>query len=78
MKASCFRLVAAAGGGAAELEQALRAAAPVVVADRIASAVIPDPELRQELLETLNVRRRLERLAAGLEHLLRDMRPGRG
>jgi hypothetical protein len=55
------------------VERALRAATvPGVVADRIASAVIPDPLLRQELLETLDVGRRLDRLAAALDDLLRQ------
>ena len=45
-----------------------------MVADRIASAVIPDPLLRQELLETLDVGRRLDRLAAALDDLLREAR----
>jgi hypothetical protein len=44
-----------------------------VVADRIASVVIPDPALRQELLETLDVRRRLERLGAALDQLAREV-----
>lgn len=48
------------------------ATVPGVVADRIASAVIPDPLLRQELLETLDVGRRLDRLAAALDDLLRQ------
>jgi hypothetical protein len=43
------------------------------VADQIASAVIPDPGLRQELLETSDVRRRLERLAAALDDMLRQV-----
>jgi AmiR/NasT family two-component response regulator len=55
------------------VEQALRSATvPAVVADQIASAVIPDPLLRQELLETLDVGRRLDRLAAALDDLLRQ------
>lgn len=70
----CLRLLTAMGQGSPELERALRSAAPPgVVADRIASVVIPDPALRQELLETLDVRRRLERLGAALDQLAREV-----
>lgn len=51
---------------------------PGVLADRVAAAVLPDPELRQELLETLDVARRLEQLSIALETLvnrLGDSRP---
>lgn len=72
--ASCLQLLAVMGRGSPELERALRSAAPPgVVADRIASVVIPDPALRQELLETLDVRRRLERLGAALDQLAREV-----
>jgi len=43
---------------------------PGALADRIASAILPDPDLRQELLETLDVERRLERLAGALDALV--------
>ncbi|MBI4590315.1 MAG: LON peptidase substrate-binding domain-containing protein [Candidatus Rokubacteria bacterium] len=70
---TCLRLLAARGRDSPEVERALRSATdPAVVTDQIASAVVPDPALRQELLETLNVRRRLERLAAALGDLLRQ------
>jgi Lon protease-like protein len=73
VKAACHRLLEAQGQSSREVERALRAATvPGVVADRIASAVIPDPLLRQELLETLDVGRRLDRLAAALDDLLRE------
>ncbi|MBI2154041.1 MAG: LON peptidase substrate-binding domain-containing protein [Candidatus Rokubacteria bacterium] len=73
VKAACLRLLEAHGQSSREVERALRAATvPGVVADQIASAVIPDPLLRQELLGTLDVGRRLDRLAAALEDLLRQ------
>jgi len=50
---------------------------PGVIADRIAAAVVPDPALRQELLETLDVTRRLERLGATLDELVNELRRGR-
>jgi hypothetical protein len=48
-----------------------------VIADRIAAAVVPDATLRQELLETLDVTRRLERLGAALDQLVNELRRGR-
>ena len=51
--------------------------APGVIADRIAAAVVPDSTLRQELLETLDVTRRLERLGAALDQLVNELRRGR-
>ena len=75
VKAACLRLLKAQGQSSREVERALRAATvPGVVADRIASAVIPDPLVRQELLETLDVGRRLDRLVAALDDLLREAR----
>jgi hypothetical protein len=38
---------------------------------------VPDPALRQELLETLDVTRRLERLGAALDQLVSELRRGR-
>ncbi len=74
VKAACLRLLEAHGQSSREVERALRAATvPGVVTDRIASVVIPDPLLRQDLLETLDVGRRLDRLAAALDDLLRQV-----
>lgn len=71
---ACVELLRAQGQLSPQVEKALRSAAsPGVVADQIASAVIPDPALRQELLETLDVRLRLGRLAAALDDLLRQV-----
>jgi len=39
---------------------------------------VPDPALRQELLEMLDVTRRLERLGAALDELVNELRRGRG
>jgi Lon protease-like protein len=50
---------------------------PGVIADRIAAAVVPDAALRQELLETLDVTRRLERLGETLDQLVNELRRGR-
>jgi Lon protease-like protein len=73
---ACLALLRAHGQSSPQVEQALRApAAPGRVADRIASAVVHDAAARQELLETLDVERRLARLAAALEDLRREVRP---
>jgi len=73
VRVACLRLLKAQGQSSREVERALRSATvPGVVADRIASAVIPDPLVRQELLETLDVGRRLDRLVAALDDLLRE------
>jgi len=50
---------------------------PGVIADRIAAAVVPDADLRQELLETFDVTRRLDRLGQALEQLVNQLREGR-
>ncbi len=73
VRAACLRLLKAQGQLSREIERALHSTTdPGVVADQIASAVIPDPLVRQGLLETLDVGRRLERLAATLDDLLRE------
>jgi hypothetical protein len=71
---ACLELLKVQGQLSPQVEEALRSpSGPGVVADQIASAVIPDPGLRQELLETSDVRRRLERLAAALDDMLRQV-----
>lgn len=74
----CRRLLVGLGRPRELLDEVLRGGqAPGAIADRVASAVIPDPRLRQELLETLDVDRRLERVAATLEDLVRHIRGAR-
>jgi hypothetical protein len=50
---------------------------PGVVADRVAATVIPDPTLRQALLEELDGARRAERVADALDVLVNELRGGR-
>src|SRR5574337_71113 len=70
--AACLELLKAQDQLTPQVAKLLRSvAAPGVAADQIASAVVQDPGLRQELLETLDVRRRLERLAAALDDMRR-------
>jgi uncharacterized protein len=74
---ACARLLVALDRPANLLDTALAdGQSPGTVADRIAAAVLPDPVRRQELLETLDVTRRLERVSAALEELLKELRKG--
>jgi hypothetical protein len=50
---------------------------PSAIADRIASGVLPGADVRQELLETLEVDLRLNRLALALDALVEELRRGR-
>jgi uncharacterized protein len=75
---ACGRLLQALDRPPDLLDTALaEGQAPGVIADRIAAAVVPDATLRQELLETLDVTRRLERLGAALDQLVNELRRGR-
>jgi len=75
---ACGRLLRALDRPADLLDTALAAGQlPGVIADRIAAAVVPDADLRQELLETFDVTRRLDRLGQALEQLVNQLREGR-
>lgn len=50
---------------------------PGVIADRVAAGVVPDGELRQHLLEILDVTDRVEAVADAVEALGRELRGGR-
>ncbi|MBI2206699.1 MAG: LON peptidase substrate-binding domain-containing protein [Candidatus Rokubacteria bacterium] len=79
IRASCRGLLEALGRPANLLDAALASDLPPgTVADRIASAVLPSAVIRQELLETLDVTRRLERVAQALDELVRDLKGPRG
>ncbi|MBI2158385.1 MAG: LON peptidase substrate-binding domain-containing protein [Candidatus Rokubacteria bacterium] len=78
IRAACGRLLRALGRPADLLATALAEGQALgVIADRVASAVLPDADLRQELLETLDVGRRVTRLADALDQLVREVRGGR-
>ena len=51
--------------------------APGTIADRIASGVLPGADVRQELLETVEIDLRLGRLALALDALVEELRRGR-
>lgn len=75
VRSLCRRLLRAVGRPQELLDEALREGQePGAIADQIASAVLPGARLRQELLETLDVDRRLQRLVAALEDLVRHVR----
>lgn len=79
IRAVCLRLLHTVGRPSDLLDPLLASEqGPGVIADRVAAAVLPDARLRQELLETLDVGRRLERLATGLEALVEELRKGEG
>jgi Lon protease-like protein len=74
----CLRIMDALGRGSSEMRESLEAVrSPAELADQVASGVIPDVAVRQVLLEELDVQRRLERLAAALDDLLRHLSSGR-
>ncbi len=79
IRTACERLLRALERPADLLDPALAEGQPPgAVADRVAAAVLPDAGLRQELLETLDVDRRLDRLATALGQLVNELTGGRG
>lgn len=78
IRRACAALLSALGRPAELLDTALAEGQPSgAVADRIAAAVIPDPALRQELLELLDVDARAARVADAVETLVRELKGGR-
>jgi len=78
VREACARLLRALDRPADLLDSVLADDQPPgVLVDRVAAAVLPDPELRQELLETLDVARRLEQLSIALETLVNRLGNGR-
>ena len=78
IRRACAALLSALERPADLLDTALaEGQASGVVADRIAAAVIPDPALRQALLELLDVDARAARVADAVETLVRELKGGR-
>ena len=74
----CVQILEALGRSTSEMRESLEAVrSPAELGDQIASAVLPDPAVRQALLEELDVGRRLERLAAALDDLFKQLTQGR-
>ena len=71
VKRLALKLVAQVGRDDGPLSNALSEATHAgIVADRVAAALIPEFELRQRLLETVDVKERLDLLAEALDRLL--------
>jgi hypothetical protein len=78
IKSRCSQVLKAVDRSSARVEEAIGAAAtPGVLADQVASALVPSPALRQRLLEELDVERRLRLVLAALDRLLRQLNEGR-
>ena len=75
VRAACRALLGILGRPADFLDTALAdTQEPGTIADRIASGVLPGPDVRQELLETAEVDLRLGRLAEALDALVDELR----
>src|SRR5262245_21753105 len=78
VKERCLQILEAIGRTRAEMSASPEAVgSPGELCDQVASAVLPGPAVRQELLEELDVERRLERLTVALDELLRQLKGGR-
>jgi len=78
IRASCRALLGVLGRPTDFLDTAFAdTKSPGAIADRIASGVLPGPDVRQELLETAEVDLRLGRLALALDALVDELRRGR-
>ena len=74
----CVQILEALGRSTSEMRESLEAVrSPAELGDQVASAVLPDPVVRQALLEELDVERRLERLMVALDDLLKQITQGR-
>jgi uncharacterized protein len=73
VRAACRRLLIALGRPPKLLDEALSPGQPPgAIVDQVA-AVLPDAAIRQELLETTDVGRRLDRLVGALDDLVRHI-----
>jgi Lon protease-like protein len=78
LRASCRALLEALARPADMLDTALAEGQPPgAIADRVAAAVLPDADLRQSLLETLDVASRVTRVATAVEALVNELKGGR-
>jgi Lon protease-like protein len=75
IRASCKQLLEALDRPLDVLDGALGADETAgAIADRVAAAFLPDPSLRQSLLETLDVGERLQRVAHALDDLANELK----
>jgi Lon protease-like protein len=74
IRSTCKRVLEALDRPVDVLDGALAAGqAAGAIADRVAAAFLPDPELRQSLLETLDVGDRLRRVSSALDDLANEL-----
>jgi len=74
----CLQILDVLGRSSSEMRESLEAVdSPAALGDQVASGVIPDAAVRRGLLEELDVERRLERLTAALDDLLKQLTRGR-
>jgi hypothetical protein len=79
IRTACTRLLETLGRSADVLDEALRPGQPPgVIADRVTAAVVPDPAVRQRLLDELDVGRRVASLGEILDALVNELRGRRG
>lgn len=77
IRGTCKRLLEALERPVDVLDGALAAGqAAGAIADRVAAAFLPDPSLRQSLLETLDVGDRLRRVSLALDDLANELTDG--
>jgi uncharacterized protein len=77
IRGTCRRLLEALDRPIDVLDGALAAGqAAGAIADRVAAAFLPDPSLRQSLLETLDVADRLRRVSVALDDLANELTGG--
>jgi uncharacterized protein len=75
IRSACRRLLGALDRPRDLLDPALAEEQPPgVIADRVAAAVLPGAAVRQQLLETVDVGARLERLSQALDELVTELR----
>jgi Lon protease-like protein len=74
IRSTCKRVLEALDRPVDVLDGALAAGQGAgAIADRVAAAFLPDPELRQSLLETLDVTARLRRVSSALDDLANEL-----
>ena len=78
VRAACAALLGALSRPADLLDTALAEGQPAgVIADRVAAAVLPDADLRQRLLETIDSGARVTPVAEAVERLVKELKGGR-
>ena len=78
VRQACRLILRALGRPSSDLDRVIAEdRAPGVLADQVTSAVVPDPAVRQRLLEEPDVERRLRGLTRALARLLERLKEGR-